>query len=191
MVQTIRRSEDAAKVGDNEKPMSIIQRECHYSHLSGENEAREWSKREGEALLPEKMMRNKSNSSPWIKYVADHGTMRRGEVAAASEERGEAEEYVMNSIPSKVSVVKSRHLLHHTWIPTYDQMRTFAKTFCWTLLVLLLAISRSCVSGQELEINQDDGVCPIKCACLDSYVQCTKLNLEIAPGRVPKWAEFL
>lgn len=72
------------------------------------------------------------------------------------------------------------------------------KVFLWAFAVLFLfgALTTTAAATQSLEFfepetAEDEGVCTVKCACLDSYIQCHRLNLEAAPGRVPKWAEFL
>lgn len=90
------------------------------------------------------------------------------------------EENVAVLLPSKVSV-KFRHLLHHT----------SAKPLYWALILLVGLLAVPQIFAQSDTLDQDEGICPIKCACLDSYIQCTKLNLITAPSRVPKWAEFL
>lgn len=140
---------------------------------------------------------NNSSRPQWFTTCGDHHRTRAAsaaeeEEAEAKQEDGAEEEYVI-PIPSKVSV-KSRHLFPTTtWNPTHDQMGTFAKRpLRWTIAVLLLLLLSTTTTFSAAAFPQDDeGVCPVKCACLDSYVQCTKLNLERAPSRVPKWAEFL
>lgn len=98
--------------------------------------------------------------------------------------RSDEEEEDVISIPSKVSG-KPRH----TWNLTHDQMRIV----CWAMLLWLatLLAATNAMDSSLLHPVDEDGVCPMKCACLDSYIQCTKLNLATAPSRVPKWAEFL
>lgn len=70
----------------------------------------------------------------------------------------------------------------------YDQLWRLARLA--SIMALLFIGSVAGVSAEDI-IDDGGGVCPMKCACLDSYIQCTKENLATAPSRVPKWAEFL
>lgn len=139
---------------------------------------------------------NNSSRPQWLTTCGDHHHTRAEEEEEQRSKQddgaAEKEEYVI-PIPSKVSV-KSRHLFPtSTWNSTHDQMGTFAKQppLRWTITILLVFLSSFSSSVVAAFPQEDEGVCPVKCACLDSYVQCTKLNLEIAPSRVPKWAELL
>lgn len=71
-------------------------------------------------------------------------------------------------------------------------MGRFNATVFGLLLLVCVSVSSSFAQpALQEDLAEDEGVCPMKCACLDSFIQCTKENLETAPSRVPKWAEFL
>lgn len=58
-------------------------------------------------------------------------------------------------------------------------------------ILLLVAVSAEGIDPVLSGDVEDEGICPMKCACLDSYIQCIKVNLAIAPSRIPKWVESL
>lgn len=100
-----------------------------------------------------------------------------------------------DGFPSKASFTKRSAIKP---VVCRSQMWSSAtiKVICAILLLLVAAaqgidpqnrIRREVLNG-ELE---DEGICPMKCACLDSYIQCVKVNLAIAPSRIPKWVESL
>lgn len=73
----------------------------------------------------------------------------------------------------------------------YGQLWRLAQLASVVALLCIGSLSGVSATAPEDLIDDAGGVCPMKCACLDSYIQCTKENLATAPSRVPKWAEFL
>lgn len=71
--------------------------------------------------------------------------------------------------------------------------RNFVRTYCdqkqWRMSTILVIAALCLLFG--VATSAGSYVCPMKCTCLDQYVQCSRKNLETAPSDVPKYAEFL
>lgn len=117
----------------------------------------------------------------------DRHTQKKTERLASEKRRTRVMVIVEKSGGDHASKSDSHLSLGREEFTEQSKFNTRTRTRMISVLVLFLVFA----AGTVADAVAQDNDCPDQCSCLDSYVDCTKLNLLLMQAEVPKWVETL